>query len=67
MLVITRKLGEEIIIADRIRVQVVAVKGDKVRIGVDAPRSIPVDRLEIHLRRAEFAEEISDYPEIVLG
>jgi carbon storage regulator len=65
MLVITRKLGEEIIIADKIRIRVVAVKGERVRIGVEAPKFIPVDRLEIHQRRAEF-EELTDSPEIVL-
>ena len=54
MLVPTRKLGEEIIIGDNIRVKVVAVQGDRVRLGVDAPRSVPVDRLEVHQRRAEF-------------
>jgi len=56
MLVLTRKLGEEIVIGDGIRVKVVAVQGDRVRLGVDAPRSIPVDRLEVHRRRAEFQD-----------
>jgi carbon storage regulator len=54
MLVLTRKVGEEIIIGDDIRVKVVAVQGDRIRLGIDAPRSVPVDRLEVHQRRAEF-------------
>jgi carbon storage regulator len=54
MLVLTRKLGEEIVIGSSITVKVVAVQGDRVRIGIDAPRSVPVDRLEVHQRRAEF-------------
>jgi carbon storage regulator len=54
MLVLTRKLGEEIVIGDTIRVKVVAVQGDRVRLGIEAPRSVAVDRLEVHQRRAEF-------------
>jgi carbon storage regulator len=56
MLVLTRKLGEEIIIGSDIIVKVVAVQGDRVRLGVAAPRTVPVDRMEIHQRRAEFQE-----------
>ena len=56
MLVLTRKVGEEIIIGDDIHVKVVAVQGDRVRLGIEAPRSIPVDRLEVHRRRAEFQD-----------
>jgi len=56
MLVLTRKVGEEIVIGDEVRVKVVAVHGDRVRLGIDAPRTVPVDRLEIHQRRAEFQE-----------
>jgi carbon storage regulator len=51
MLVLTRKLGEEIVINGDIIVTVVAVQGDKVRLGVTAPRCIGVDRREVHERR----------------
>ena len=51
LLVLTRKVGEEIIISDDIRVSVVAVRGDQVRLGIAAPRKTAVDRLEIHQRR----------------
>lgn len=54
MLVLTRRLGEEIVIADNVRVKVVAVQGDRVRLGIAAPKSVAVDRLEVHQRRAEF-------------
>ena len=47
MLVLTRKRSEEIIIAGKIRVVVLDVKGDKVRIGIEAPHSIRVMRKEI--------------------
>ncbi len=56
MLVLTRKVGEEIIIDGRIRITVTQVKGDKVRIGITAPPEVRVDRQEIHERRREFAE-----------
>jgi carbon storage regulator len=51
MLVLTRRIGEEIVIADNIRVTVVAVDGQKVRLGITAPPSISVDREEVHARR----------------
>jgi carbon storage regulator len=51
MLVLTRKVGEEIIIDHHIRVTVVAVRGDRVRLGIAAPKEARVDRREIHERR----------------
>lgn len=55
MLVLTRRLGEEIVIGNDIRVRIVMVKGDRVRLGISAPTEVPVDRSEVHERRAEFA------------
>jgi carbon storage regulator len=54
MLVLSRRPGEEIIINGNIRVAIVSVKGDRARIGIDAPPEVPVDRAEIHARRIEF-------------
>jgi carbon storage regulator len=54
MLVLTRKIGEEIVIDGNIRVTVLDVKGGKVRLGVKAPAEISVDREEVHQRRLEF-------------
>ena len=51
MLVLTRRVGEEIVIDGNIRVTVVGIKGDKVRIGVSAPEWVVVDREEVHRRR----------------
>lgn len=48
MLVLTRKRDESIIIGDNIKVTVVDVRGDQVKIGIDAPRSISVHREEIY-------------------
>jgi carbon storage regulator len=55
MLVLTRRSGEEIVIDGDIRVMVVAIKGDKIRLGISAPPSVTVDRSEVHERRGEFA------------
>lgn len=55
MLVLSRRVGEEIVINDNIRVTVVAVKGDRVRLGIVAPRDVNVDRSEVHERRMQFA------------
>ena len=57
MLVLTRRVGEEIVIDGNIRVVVVAVKGEKVRLGISAPPSIAVDRKEVHEKRIEFEYE----------
>lgn len=51
MLLLSRKLGESIVIAGQYIVTVVEIRGDKVRLGVDAPRSVIVDRMEIHEQR----------------
>jgi carbon storage regulator len=50
MLVLSRRLGEQIVIGGDIRIQVVAIQGNKVRIGITAPPGIRVDREEIRKR-----------------
>lgn len=57
MLVLSRKKDERIIIDDRIEVLVVEIRGDKVRLGIKAPREIVVDREEVHHKKlAELVE-----------
>lgn len=51
MLVITRKADDEIVIGDDIRIVVTRIQGDRVRIGIDAPKHVRVDRAEIANRR----------------
>jgi len=48
MLVLSRKKNESIVIDGNIEVTVVEIRGDKVRLGVDAPREVSVDRREVH-------------------
>src|SRR6058998_2812335 len=49
MLVLTRKSNQSMMIGDDIEVSVLAIMGEKVRIGIEAPRSIPVFRKEVSL------------------
>lgn len=49
MLVLTRKANQSIMIGDGIEISVLAVMGEKVRIGIEAPRSVPVFRQEVWL------------------
>lgn len=56
MLVLSRKPNEAIIINDTVRVSIVAVKGDRVRLGIEAPRSVTVDRAEVHERRMQYMD-----------
>ena len=48
MLVLSRMVNQEICIGDDVRVMVIEIRGGKVRLGVTAPRHIPVHRHEIH-------------------
>lgn len=48
MLVLSRKKNESIIIDDQIVITVVEIRGDKVRLGIEAPRDVPIHRSEIH-------------------
>jgi len=48
MLVLSRKKDESIIINDHIRVTIVEIRGDKVRLGIDAPKDVTVHRREVY-------------------
>jgi carbon storage regulator len=50
MLILTRKLGESIRIGDDVTLTVLSVKGNQIRLGVDAPREVEVHRQEIYDR-----------------
>jgi carbon storage regulator len=57
MLVLTRKSNQSIMIGDDIEVSVLAIMGEKVRIGIAAPRDVPVFRKEVYL---EIQQERTD-------
>ena len=50
MLLLTRKVGEKLKIGDDVTVSVLGVKGGQIRIGIDAPRNVKVDREEVFQR-----------------
>jgi carbon storage regulator len=50
MLIVTRRIGQRIMIGSDVTVTVLGVKGNRVRLGVDAPKSVPVHREEIFER-----------------
>jgi carbon storage regulator len=70
MLVLSRKKDEKIVIGDNISIMVVEIRGDKVRLGIEAPREISVHRREVYdaIKRKEAEEtepESTPAPEIV--
>ena len=64
MLVLTRKSNQSIMIGDDIEISVLAVMGEKVRIGIEAPRSVPIFRREVYVEIQEEGEESGDRPDL---
>lgn len=50
MLVLTRRVGETLVVGDDVSITVLGVKGNHIRIGIDAPKEVPVHREEIYHR-----------------
>jgi carbon storage regulator len=68
MLVLSRKINQSIMIGDDVRIVVVAVDRDQVKLGIEAPRSVPVHRSEVYeeIRRAN-QEALGATPTLAAG
>lgn len=59
MLILTRRVGEKLIIGENVTVTVLSVKGNQIRVGIDAPRDVSVNREEIFQRILEEQEAMN--------
>ena len=57
MLALTRKKGESLVVANNVEIVVLEVRGDQVKIGIDAPKEVPVYRKEVYLQIQKENEE----------
>ena len=64
MLILTRRIGESVKIDDEITVTVLGIKGNQIRIGVDAPRHVSVHREEIYERMKRENSGLRSKPEL---
>lgn len=67
MLVLSRRIGEEIIIGGEIRVRIVDIQRGRVRLGVTAPRSVSVDRSEVYAQRRMANEQENGQATVLVG
>lgn len=64
MLVLSRKKNESIVINDDITIVVVEIRGDKVRLGIEAPKEVPVHRNEVYeaIQKSQASESAGEAP-----
>lgn len=65
MLILTRRIGETLIIGDDVNITVLGVKGNQVRLGINAPKDVSVHREEIYLRIQQEKQGTDNAEEIV--
>ena len=61
MLILTRKVGETVMVGDNVSVTVLGVKGNQVRVGINAPKDVSVHRKEIYTRIHQDCEVPSEF------
>jgi len=65
MLILSRKVDERIILGDDIKISIIEIRGDQVRIGIDAPKKVKVFREEVYTAiKAENKEALNSAPKI---
>ena len=69
MLILTRRVGETVMIGDEVTVTVLGVKGNQVRVGVNAPKTVSVHREEIYerIQREEKGDSAGNDAEYAVG
>ena len=60
MLALSRRIGESIMIGNDIEITIIEIKGEQVRLGINAPKSVPIHRKEIYLQIKEENVEAAD-------
>lgn len=67
MLVLTRKQNQSIVINNNIRITVVAIRGNQIRLGIEAPHEVPVYREELYLANHAAAEQTESAPKAAMA
>jgi carbon storage regulator len=67
VLILTRRVGENVIVGDDIVISVIEVRGDAVRIGIQAPRSVTVHREEVYLELQRANEQAASPTDAAVG
>lgn len=64
MLILTRRVGETVMIGDDVTITVLGVKGNQVRVGINAPKTVAVHREEIYerIKREQHPEDLTEKP-----